>query len=409
MMLTKFGLLLAAAVFLVNGCKSEETFEDLGTGMTSPVDVEVSDDGTHFYVLNSDFDRTYNAGSILTIDEDGNKVGAVSTPRMGRAMKAAGDYLLVGFGRQDENNAASVQLYDISTPASPKLIKTFDELVCNPVNFAMVKDYDHFGLVCSSGSIFIGTLPTSLSAPESATIKKVRRYSVIRRALYIDPVRELMFGFTTKFDKQTSKDSLYSDALSYSDEGVETAGGNEIPDEMESRKTARNNKSRRRSYQFMVYDIKAEREDAESNGCIVTGSEDCVFPERKSSDPVRVAEERFIYYKASNFDGTPDLTDDNPDQKYYRTNFHTAVADPDDPNSFYLSHRGVPNEKGSRFANDVIRVTFTGEVRATENVAPSTQDVFSFERVFGFKGSARQPNSLVTLKSPKLRVRKSCS
>jgi len=379
----------ATLYFTATGCTSEEKFEDLGQKLASPIDVATSDKGDYFYVLNADFDRTYNAGSVLVMDEDGTKITAVPTPRLGRTMTVAGNFMLVGFARQDEDNAAQLHIYDVTAPATPKLIKRFEELICNPVNIAAVKDYKHFAVTCSSGSIFMGTFPDSVDAPETASIKKIRRFDVIRRALYIDPKRELLMGFTAKFDQQNNKDTIYTDDYTYKDDGSKTAVPNDIPDEMESRAALRNNKATRRPYQFFVYDIKNERDNAVATGCVVTDSEDCVFPARRLSDPVSLAEQRFIYYNVSNFDGTPDITL-NPNQKYYRTNFHTALADPDDPNAFYLSHRGIANEKGSPYANDVIRVSIIGNLKATNNVAPITQDVLSFERVSGFKGNTNE-------------------
>lgn len=382
-------LLLLAIGFITPACKRDEEFPDLGLNVASPVDVAKSEDGSHFFILNADFDRTYNKGSILVIDEEGNKVAAVETPRMGRAMVAAGKYLLASFGRQDDKNRPVVALYDITNPKSPSLIQTWENLRCNVVNFALVADYNYFAAVCSSGSTFIGTLPEG----GGPSLKKVRNHAVIRRALYIDPNRNLLLAFPTKFDKPTTADGLYDDAYTYNpDTDEKTEGANDIPDVFEDSKAQRNNKRQRRRFQFFIYDIAAESnlEKTLASGCKIKDDEDCIFPNRKSSDPVAQTEERFIYFKVANFDGTPDLANDNPDQKYYRTNFYEAAADPDDPNAFYISHRGVPTSKGSPYANDVIKVSFIGNYAASEDgVVPATADYLDFERVFGFKGTAK--------------------
>ncbi len=80
-----------------------------------PVDVANSDDGKYFYVLNSDFDRSYNQGSILTIDESGEKLGAVKTRRMGRAMALSGTDLLIMYDRPEPEGKYAIELYDLKS------------------------------------------------------------------------------------------------------------------------------------------------------------------------------------------------------------------------------------------------------------------------------------------------------
>ena len=68
---------LATLIVALPGCKRDEKFPDLGQNFAYPADVATSDDGQQFYVVNSDFDRTYNKGSILVMDTSGNRIVAV--------------------------------------------------------------------------------------------------------------------------------------------------------------------------------------------------------------------------------------------------------------------------------------------------------------------------------------------
>src|SRR5690606_982735 len=118
-------------------------------------------------------------------------------------------------------------------------------------------------------------------------------------------------------------------------------------------------------YQFFVYDIAAERDHPED--CELSKDEDCVFPRRTISDPVVKRELRWLYFQVRNFDGSPDLPNVAETMRYYRTNFWDAVPDPDDASSFYLSHRGPPIDKinkGSPYANHVVKATIVGDLRA---------------------------------------------
>jgi hypothetical protein len=117
----------------------------------------------------------------------------------------------------------------------------------------------------------------------------------------------------------------------------------------------------------------------------VSEHETCPFPYRDKSSTIAEKELRWIYFKLDNFDGTPDQSEhfNNNQYKYYRTNFYEAKPDPEDTNSFYLSQRGAPND--SQYSNQIIKVTYTGDIKAGENV-PKTGDVLKFTRVYGFKG-----------------------
>ena len=75
--------------------------------------------------------------------------------------------------------------------------------------------------------------------------------------------------------------------------------------------------------------------------------------------------------------------------KYYRTNFWQASADPLDADSFLISHRGAMTSTGSPNGNSIVRVTITGDARATPRLR--TEELLKFKRVFGFKGVPQSP------------------
>ncbi len=374
-------------------CRTDEKFPALADKVASPVDIAVNDSGEYFYLLNSDFDRTYNQGSLLVLDADGNKAKAVPLTRLGRNLTAAGNDLLITMDAQDDGKTGpQVLLYDISTPTSPELKATLP-LTCSPANAVLRSNYNYFAVACFDGSIWIGTLASDRTA---STLKKVRQWGGTRRALYLDTTRNLLLGFPSISGRPEIADREFIDITRYNSTAAEVKGdageqvANEIPDAMEQNKRAQSNRSQREAYQFFVYDIAKEKEQAPD--CTTSDTETCAFPYRDKSSAIAEKELRWIYFKLDNFDGTPDQSDHFNDNqyKYYRTNFYEAKPDPEDTNSFYLSQRGVPND--SQYANQIIKVTYTGDLRPSET-APKTGDVLQFARVYGFKGAQASKNS----------------
>jgi hypothetical protein len=395
--------LLAAILCVVSaGCTRKESFPAIGTKIASPVDVDVTSSGSHFFVLNSDFDRTYGQGSVLVLDKDGEKVGALPVPRMGRFLTVAGNDMLVGIDYQDDDGGPLLLLLDVSDPANPVEKKRWP-LECSPLNAELRPGYPYFMLGCTTGQMFLGKLAEDRS---QSTMKIVRRYGLPRRALHIDPVRGLIFGFTTDLDKQASSDSPELDEQTYDDQaklvaappkedGTPGTMPDEIPDERQSSRRALSNRGSWQLYQFFVYDINRELGDNPDCTSPQEGVEDC-FPYRKLSEPLVQRELRWLYFRLGNFDGTPDpMVKEYRSTafKYYRTNFWSARPDPYDPDVFYLSHRGPPRDEGSPHANQIVRVRIVGDVlgelaeKPAEGKPPKTEDVLQFERVYGFAGA----------------------
>lgn len=387
-------LALTVALAAASSCRHEEKFPKLGTNIVSPVDVATSDDGAYFYVLNADMDRTYNAGSILVLDKDGERVGATQIPRMGRTLTVSGKDMLVSVDDVDLTNGAALMLFSLDDPKAPRLVKKWD-LDCSPYSAVMRKDYKYFAFTCLFGRLFIGELTPDRANSE---IHPVRNYGTSRRAMFLDPRRNLLFGFTTDDNKQTTSDLRLTDLKSYDEKAVFIADApDEIPDEYQKDQRALTIGSRE-THQFIVYDIAKE-----------AGAK---FPDRGNEDPLVASEQRWIYFNLANFDGTPDI-DLEPGQRYYRTNFWSAQPDADDPNAFYLSHRGPPPAQssgdGSPYANQIVKVSIVGDPRTeskptevtvtdpTTGVATQqtvnkekphkTEEFFTFERVYGFRGA----------------------
>lgn len=366
-------------------CTDAEVLPDIEQHIAGPADVDVSEDGQYFYVLNTNFDHNYQSGSILILDETGAKQGAVKIDSLGRSMMVAGNRMLVAFDKKDPDSSSKVELYDLTDPLQPVLKKTFP-LDCSPINAVARPGYAHFAVSCLGGHLYVGTFGADLS---ESTLNLVRELPLNRRALYIDPTRELLLAFTTDMARQEASDLKAKDEKSFTDE-TETAVANEIPDDFESTKRARRRLSQRYVYQFTVYDIAKERSEG--------------FKLRRTSDrddQVVQGEDRWIYFTLNNFDGTPDSDEGvrDPSTRNYRTNFWAVKPDATDPNRFYLSHRGG---SASENANNIVRVSIIGDLKPTAataetdcgtgfryevgNCVPFTNRVLSFERVYGFNG-----------------------
>jgi hypothetical protein len=380
------------AVALTTSCRSTEKFPPIGDNVASPIDLAVSEDGQRFYVLNADFDRTYNKGSILVLDKNGNKLGATEIPRMGRRMVIAGNDMIVTTDFSDGGGSPKLLIFDVTLPDTP-VQRAELELTCSPFNIAFQKGYQHFAVSCLDGQLLLGTLANDRA---NTTIKKVRSFGAAHRALYLDPKRELVLGFVADPSQKKLNDVEYKDATRYDSNGQEIKGPNgellpnEIPDVMEERVRVQANRSQRSPFQFFVYDIAKERSNAP--GCTRTEEESCDFPMRTSSDPLVAKELRWTYFRLLGADGKPDPSEfaSDPTYKYYRTNFWEAKPDPALTDVFYLSQRSSSDK--SPYGSNVLKVTIKGELRAGDQDPPATQDVLGFERIYGFKDKESKPN-----------------
>ena len=366
----------------LSACKRDEKFPDLGMNVASPVDLALSEDQKYFYALNADFDRRYNTGSILVLTPEGEKVGVAEVPRVGRSIAVSGTDLLVTTASGDDKSSPGVFLYSLSDPKKPTLVRQWVP-ECVPLNAVMRKGYKYFAISCVSGQLLIGTLADQR---ENSTLKLVRDYGTARRAMHLDPERNLLFLFATDLGEQVWSDLELEDSKSYDELNNITEASNEVPDSYESSRRSRANKSVRQKFQFIVYDIGAESKASPEP-----------FPLRAERDAVFDGEARWMHFNLTNFDGTPDtdtgFTADGMRFKYYRTNFWKALPDRNDPDLFYLSHRGhsESNRERSKHANSIVRVRITASpIGADGGAHPKTADFLSFERIYGFKGEINE-------------------
>ncbi len=348
-------------------CKKDEQFPPLGDKIVSPTDVAIDTSQQYFYALNSDYPRDYNQGSLTVLNLEGQKITTIPLPRLGRSLTVAGQTLIVTISNSGES-AQKILLFDISTPQAPTLEKSFEPSDCNPLNAVAKTNYSYWVVACSNGNILAGDLASPLSL---STLSRVRTYPGPRRALHIDTSRNVLIAFPTDLGDQTWGDGQLIDSESYSEQdGTKTDAANEIPDIWERTRAERSNKARRGIYQFAVYDLK----EGHDSGWSAKDSKESL------------ADLHWIYFNLTNTDGSLDLpqTSDNVGNRYYRTNFWEAKADPSNANAFYLSQRGSTDalHGGSQHANSVIRVRITGDIKAKSFL---TSDVLSFERVYGFK------------------------
>ena len=384
-------VLLTSLSFSISSCKREEKFPTIADNVASPVDVGVSADGSHFYVLNADLDRTYNQGSILVIDSDGNKVNAIETPRLGRHMNIAGNVMVVGYEAAMPDEQPMVRLFDLSDPTAPTVKKEFT-LDCSPINAAVRANYDYFAVNClcnsgdstcsEAGNMYVGQLNrTDLS---QSSLRLVRTYGRPYHAMHIDTARNLLYTFPTIYGSQNRIfDTTFTDKEQYdqtTDQLVE--GANEAPDTYEVDALSRDKFLRNRRYQFVVYDLAAE----EAKGWPYLSSYNADNDVLAKLD----LEHRWLYFTLLDSEGNPESSAGNtePDLKHYRTNFWEAKSDPDNEDVFYLSQRSHP-DGNYETGNNIIKVTTLADPRATDGQTPETADILSFERIYGFSDDLR--------------------
>jgi hypothetical protein len=203
--------------------------------------------------------------------------------------------------------------------------------------------------------------------------------------MFLDKKRDLLFLFISDSGTGSLTDALDNDKETWLKGQKISDKADEIPDTLQQTaarsQDVLHNTTR---FQFMVYDI---REEANKD-----------FPHRPF-ESIRNTEPRWMYFKLENFDGSPDDPSAHGDTnvKYYRTNFWDAIPDPDDLDTFYLSHRGLGKVGFSEHANDLVKVTLKAPTpRATAGVSPRLDSYMSFERVYGFKGDQTGPDKYIS-------------
>ncbi len=354
-------------------CGESIDFPAIGDDVASPVSVTAVND-SHFIVLNSDYDQTYNQGSLLTLDKTGNKVNALATHRLGIDMKVAGNQLFVIFANP-EGTGGIAEIFDISDPTAIQSVKTF-EVDCNPIGLALSAKYA--AVSCNNGKIFAG----DLSSVSSASLKLIRNYAFPRRALYINDTYETLLAFpTTELSSTSARDERLVDQKTYTDtETTDVANG--VPDANEDSLEERLLVIQYQPWQVAVADLARTK----ANG----------FPE-PSSDLNNYRDEFFwIDYKLTDESGTPDdEADAETTTKIFRTNFWSVKNNGAD--SFWISQRFPTNNEASIQSNNVLNVSLTAHPNTA--TGKNASEFLSYERVYGAQAdlpSAPYPGQFAT-------------
>jgi hypothetical protein len=376
-------LLLGMSLFWA--CKTEEKLPKLGDQIAGPVDVATSPSGSYFYVLNSDYERRYNEGSIMVLDpetETPTKVNTVFIPRLGRSLDVAQNLLLVTYDAEGEEVLRRIDLWDLQNETNPTLVTSWN-IECSPVNGVLAPSQPYFVVSCLSGDIYMGRLDRNNLA--ASTLDRVRSYGYAHRALYFyeSGSDTYLLGFPTDLDIPNIDDYAAVDKQTYdlaSDSMKD--GADEVPDQLQDTPQARRRPNNGYPYQMFVYNITAEEAASAADPNIGSARFRYLEPGTYAK-PTQVNKElRFVYYTLRELDGTPASGEGtiDIDTRIYRSNFWMAKRASSDPAEvFYLSQRG--NSYGST-SNNVLRV----EINPASLTAADAKfsDIFKVQRVYGF-------------------------
>ena len=335
-------------------------------GVVSIKDITI--DGANYMVaLSSDYDRTYNKGSIQLLNaESGSnapeKVFLYETTRLGRALQVYSNYIMVSYDSENDETSGKLEMYKFNSSAEIALVKSW-ELDCSPTNAIFAESGNYFAVTCFGGTTFMGIMDTADEANISLT--KVRDYNMTLRAMhfYNNGTSEVLFAFPAIYQYPSSDDRYTIDVKSYvpSDTSVSKDEPNGIPDGFESSDSAQRKITSRYPYQFIAYNVTMEQSLTAADESVTTPFR---FIESGTPiDPTQADNERvyFIWEDASSFDATTYTADGieikyekEDGYRYYRTNFWDVQPDPSGLSTrFFLSHRG---DEDSPDSNNVFQI-----------------------------------------------------
>jgi DNA-binding beta-propeller fold protein YncE len=368
-------------------CKTEEKLPALGERIAGPVDVATAPSGSHFYVLNSDFERRFNEGSIMVIDPETptpTKVNTIPIPRLGRSLDVAQNLLLVTYDAEGEEILRRIDLWNVENETNPTLVTSWN-IECSPINGILAPSQPYFVVSCLNGDVFMGHLNRSDLA--ASTLDRVRSYGFAHRALYFyeSAAGTWLLGFPSDLDFPDVDDFPAVDKGTYDpvqDKMLENVA-DEIPDLFQNTPQARRRPSNGYPYQMFIYNVSAEETASAADPEI--GTAHFRYMETGTfARPNQVNKEmRYVYYVLRELDGTPASGEGTVDidQRIYRTNFWTARSAPGGASEiFYLSQRG--NSYGST-SNNVLKVEINPTALAAADSSKFT-DMFKVQRVYGF-------------------------
>ncbi len=377
-------LMSSLVLVSVVSCKTEEKLPKLGDKLAGPVDAVASPSANYFYVLNSDFERRFDQGSLIVIDpeaaEGAQKLAAIPTERMGRSLHVAQNLLLVTYDVFQDGQYRLVELWDLQNETSPQLAWK-GALGCSPINGVIAKQKPYFAVSCSNGDLYLGAINSSNLA--ASTLSYVRNYGYAHRALYFyeGQAATYLLGFPTDVESPNLDDFSATDAKTY-DRTTDKVqdGADEIPDSFQETVDARRRPAAGYPYQMFLYNVTQEETESKSQ-------QDNSSPFRfialgTYAKPSQANQEMlFVNYTLREQDGTPSSTEGSLDlyTRAYHTNFWMAQAGLGASDQFYLSQRG--NAYGSP-ANNILRLTID-PAQIGSSKAKFSQ-IFRVERVYGF-------------------------
>lgn len=436
-------MLTALFILSTSSCKTEQNFPDIATNFSGPIDI-VSYDNS-FYVLNSDFDRRYNRGSILKVDAiSGEKTQLAVVPRLGRSLFLQDQYLIATFDPKDleEETQGSVRIYSINESGGLDL--TFQQdIPCSPINAQFSPSRRYGVITCTSGNLYVASFDPSSMQPSSEAeegtgqlgFKRVREYRYPHRALYIYEKDDdaILFGFPTDLGEQTTGDFNGADVGELivtpreQEEDEATIGTttqydlefivgnrNEVPDtqEAEGLTDLARQVTQRFPFQYFVYPLSREATLGYPFKTVVGLGQNQQLTTIAGTELRRFAnnELKYIYYNLPNPLATPGGTDvvdeENQDKPagifVYRTNFWSAQRS-QTLGEFYLSQRGLLGVSGD--SNNVLKIKFDQDRLAdilnlysaepAEGYGPyeitaRSDELFQFSRLAGFSTAERQ-------------------
>lgn len=391
------------SIMIMGACALEaEHYKPLGDKVSHPS--AIAHDGKHFYVVNSDMEREHNAGSILTLDRQGNKISVISTPRLGRFIVYRYPFILVGHSATNQfKTPPQLVIYDARQPKQLKVHKRF-ELTCMPTAAVAPPSYNYFAVSCEDGKLHVGYFVGSKAAQlPDVKLRLVRDYGPhARRAMYIDKINHHLYAFSTDWQRSDFEDVVLADRLSYATtpqdpevdtpvdfKGVvssrsavplyEVKDPNEIPDAWEGLQQL--NEAERHSiwseYQVAVLDLSELAQNK------------FAFESRYSAQSQ--AEFRWLY-----FHDQDSSTKVPQGYRYYRSNFWQASSDPQQSGQFYISQRGVQSGTRNSDVNAIYKVKITGspfseqpkasandDDLAAQSTHPHTDKFLKFTKVWG--------------------------
>ncbi len=383
-------LVLLSSSLWLGSCKTKEKFPPLGDKIAGATDLVSSPSGRYFYVLNSDYERRYNSGSIIVIDPDAaegsQKVNVVPSRRMGRTLVAGQGKLLVTYDDQGAKDIGYVEIWSLSDEANPTLEQALT-ISCSPINTVLAATQPYFAVSCANGDLYVGILGSNGT---EASLDRVRGYGYEHRALYFyEGAKTYLLGFpsASRFSERTDLTALdqkhYVPGADKNSEGTMEEGPNEVPDIFEESATRRRRIGDTLPYRMFVYNVTDEL--AASTGQTSDNSKLRAIELGTYSSPTQAnAELLYVNYVVRDANGLPGTGEGTVDlySRLYRTDFwECKQALEGSGQVFYISQRSyVYGSTSNQILKFYLDETLLDKVGKSE---VRFEQIFQVERSYG--------------------------